>query len=202
MSSTDRVFSATELADAGRLTVDLIGERLRDSDPVAAQALVERFRSELMTMFFSYTGWENSILDCIEQLDGQARRNAALASIENWEVAPERQVLVAGVAKRWNAELDSIKQLIDGQLPADAAARAACLRLEALALHDGIMSRVVALLSIVYDDHGEPQLHWVLGEVMRPEAMDPDGKIPFREKVEHYDVYPQPPVAVHCHRGR
>ena len=51
------------------------------------------------------------------------------------------------------------------------------------------MSRVVALLSKVFEDHDEDGLRWVLSEVMRPESMDPDGKTPFREKVENIMLF-------------
>jgi hypothetical protein len=184
-SSATRVFSTTELAEAGRLTVDLIAERLEQGQREPAKGLVRRFEEELMTMFFSYTGWEKSILDCIAQLADDARRVEVLAAIENWDIAPERQIETAGVAKRWSAELATIEQLIEVGSDSEACERARTLREQALTLHDGIMSRVTALLSIVYEDHGDEQLNWVLSEVMKPESMDPDGKLPFREKVEN-----------------
>jgi len=179
------VFSDRELAEAGRLTVDLIAERLQQGQVDSATSLVNRFQEELMTMFFSYTGWEESILECIEELDGEARRNEVLAAVENWEVAPERQVETRGVAERWNAEIDQILALIKAGAGSEACQRARALREQALALHDGLMSRVSALLSILYEDHGEAELRRVLNLVMKPEAMDPDGKQPFREKVEN-----------------
>jgi len=184
-SVATRVFDASELADAGRLTVDLIAESLGQGQREQAKGLVRRFQEELMTMFYSYTGWEKSILECIAQLDCQARRDEALAAIENWDIAPERQIEIGGVAKRWNTELDAIEELIEAGSDFEACDRARKLREQALTLHDGIMSRVSALLSIVYEDHGEDQLKWVLSQVMRPESMDPDGKLPFRDKVEN-----------------
>jgi len=138
-----------------------------------------------MTMFFSYTGWEKSILECIEELDGEARRLEVLATVENWDIAPERQVETRGVAGRWNAELEQILVLINTASDSEVCQRTRALREEALALHDGLMSRVSALLSILYEDHGETELRRVLNLVMKPESMDPDGKLPFREKVEN-----------------
>ncbi len=184
-SNTTRVFSANELADAGRLTVDLIAERLEQGLQVQARGLVRRFQEELMTMFFSYTGWEVSILECIAQLGGDTCRDEALATIENWDIAPERQVEIADVSSLWRAELSAIGQLIDAGSDSEACERAGTLREEALKLHDGIMSRVSALLTIVYEDYGEEQLSWVLSQVMRTDTMDPDGTLPFREKVEN-----------------
>lgn len=181
----NRVFSNEELADAGRLTVDLIAERLQQGEAPAAEKLACRFQQELMTMFYSYTGWEKSILRCIAELDTPARADEALAAIEDFDAAPERKVEIQGVAERWNVELDAIKDLIGAGSDTEACERANRLREEALALHDSVMSRVVALLSIVSRDHTPEELNWVLSEVMRPEAMDPDGKIPFREKVEN-----------------
>jgi hypothetical protein len=180
-----RIFSDTELLDAGRLTTELIAEHLERGLRSEAGDLVRRFQTELMTMFFSYTGWERSILECMAELDGQARSDAALVAIENWDIAPERQVQTQGVARRWNEEVDAIAALIEEGSDAPACRRAAALRVEALALHDGLMSRVSALLTILYEDHSEKELTWVLNRVMRPEAMDPDGKLPFREKVEN-----------------
>jgi hypothetical protein len=188
-SSANRVFSESELAEAGRLTVDLIAERLEQGQLDEAKDLVHRFRKELMTMFFSYSGWEKSILDCISELNGNACRDEALSSIENWDIAPERQVEIAGVAGRWNAELDAIESLIDTGSDSEACEQAVTLREEALALHDGIMSRVTALLSIVYEKNGAKDLEWVLSQVMKPESMDPDGKISFREKVENIMLF-------------
>ena len=188
-SSEHRAFSEIELAEAGQLTVDLIAERLQRGQPAEAKILVRRFQHELMTMFFSYSGWEKAILECIVELNGEARADAALASIENWAVAPERQVEISGVAKRWNLELDNIEALIDTENHTEASQRATDLRVEALALHDGIMSRVTALLTIVYEDNGDKDLQWVLSQVMKPGSMDPDGTMPFREKVENIMLF-------------
>jgi hypothetical protein len=184
-SDTHRVFSERELADAGRLTVDLIAESLERGQVADAKSLLQRFEEELMTMFFSYTGWDASILDCCEELGGQAFRDDVLKVVNNYDIAPERQVETAGVAQRWQAEIVTISGLIDEGASVAAAERAGVLRLEALSLHDGLMSRVAALLSQVYESHGEDTLNTVLQRVMNPGAMDPDGRIPFREKVEN-----------------
>lgn len=184
-----RVFSEKELVQAGRLTVDLVAECLEQGECAQASKLVRRFQRELMTMFFSYTGWEKSILGCIAELGGEERSKQALETIEDWNSAPERQVKTKGVAARWIAELDSIDELIGEGNAAETITRAGVLREEALALHDGIMSRVVALLSIIYEDHGEDKLAWVFSQVMKPESMDPDGTLPFREKVENIMLF-------------
>ncbi len=44
-----------------------------------------------MTMFYSYTGWEKSILECIAETDDQATSAEALASIENWDIGVMRE---------------------------------------------------------------------------------------------------------------
>lgn len=188
-SSANRVFSESELAEAGLLTVDLIAERLQQGKPVEAKNLLRRFQKELMTMFFSYSGWEKAILECIAQLNGKTSRDEALSSIENWSIAPERQVETRGVAAKWNAELDTIENFIDAELNTKACEHANALRAEALALHDGIMSRVTALLTIVYEKNGDQDLQWVFSQVMKPESMDPDGTLPFREKVENIMLF-------------
>ncbi|MFK7733330.1 MAG: hypothetical protein AB8B48_17045 [Pseudomonadales bacterium] len=180
-----QVFSKQELVEAGRLTVDLISERLKEGQPEDAKLLVSRFQEELITMFYSYTGWEKSILECINEVAGQAGSDSALAAIENYEIAPERQIETRGVGKQWVAELEQIQALIDNDASIEASERAHSLRTRALELHDGMMSRVSALLSILYENHGDQELLRVLNIVMKPEAMDPDGKIPFREKVEN-----------------
>ncbi len=100
-------------------------------------------------------------------------------------IAPERQVETRGVAKTWLAELESIQSLIDAGNTEEASERGKGLREQALKLHDGLTSRVSALLSIIYEAHGEQELQRVLNVVMKPESMDPNGKISFRQKVEN-----------------
>lgn len=173
------------MALAGKLTVDLITERLNAGNTEQAKALVSRFQEELMTMFYSYTGWEKAILECITELAGQSASAAALDTIQNDEIAPERKIETRGVGERWLAELEQVQTLIDSGANEQASERVHGLREQALELHDGMMSRVSALLSILYTNHGEQELLRVLNTVMKPEAMDPDGKIPFREKVEN-----------------
>ena len=87
--SAGRVFSDEELAEAGELTVDLIERRLQRGLTSEALALVERFQQEIMTMFFSYIGWEKSILEAVAELDGESQRDQVLAAVGDWEVAPE-----------------------------------------------------------------------------------------------------------------
>jgi len=187
--SAGRVFSDEELAEAGELTVDLIERRLQRGLTSEALALVERFQQEIMTMFFSYIGWEKSILEAVAELDGESQRDQVLAAVEDWEVAPERRVETRGTAQRWNVELDVIKELIEAGSGSTACERSRALRIEALALHDGMMSRVAALLSLLYEAHGEGELTRVLNQVMKPESMDPDGNLPFREKVENIMLF-------------
>lgn len=182
---SSRVFSDSELALAGMLTVDLITDRLNDGASEEAKALVSRFQEELMTMFYSYTGWEKSILDYLTELAGQTASDTALAAIQDYETAPERQIETLGVGKSWVSELEQVQTLIDSNAGEQASERVHKLRAQALELHDGMMSRVSALLSILYNNHGERELLRVLNIVMKPEAMDPDGKISFREKVEN-----------------
>jgi hypothetical protein len=179
------IFSDLELAEAGRLTVELIAENLERGQHSEAKNLVTRFQEELMTMFYSYSGWETSILGCIAEVDGEARSVEVLAGVEDWDIAPERKIETRGVAGRWVEELKKIQLLIDEGLVAEAGQRAHTLREQALELHDGLMSRVSALLSVVYEDYGDEELKRILNIVMKPESMDPDGKIPFREKVEN-----------------
>ena len=179
------IFSDQELAEAGRLTVELIAENLARGQHSEAKNLVTRFQEELMTMFYSYTGWETSILGCIAEVDGEARSVEVLAGVEDWDIAPERKIETRGVAGRWVEELKTIQLLIDEGLVAEAGQRAHTLREQALELHDGLMSRVSALLTVVYEDYGDEELKRILNIVMKPESMDPDGKTPFREKVEN-----------------
>ncbi|MCY4426145.1 MAG: hypothetical protein OXC05_03825 [Halieaceae bacterium] len=183
--ATGRVFTDRELLEAGQLTVDLIAGRLAQGDHAGAKDLLQRFQSELMTMFFSYTGWEKSILEYFAEFDGEARRDKVLAAVENWEIAPERKVEIPSTAQRWNEEISAILELIDAHSTAAATERSLELRRVALEFHDGMLSRVTALLSTLYEDHGEEVLMQVLNQVMKPESMDPDGKLPFREKVEN-----------------
>ncbi len=185
----ERVFSEQELAEAGELTVDRIAACLHEKDVDQAIGLVQRFQLELMTMFYSYTGWESSILDCMAELDVDFCRAETLSTIENYKNAPEREVVTDGVAQLWVNELTAIEKLIVAEEEDEAVTRSRRLRTEALALHDGLMSRVTALFSILYERHDGDALNWVLSRVMRPEAMDPDGTLPFREKVENIMMF-------------
>lgn len=183
MSTEDsRVFSPEYLAQAGRLTVDLIAENLVDK--AEALALVERFQLEILTMYYSYTNWEDAILDEMVALGGNDVRQQALEQIENADIAPERLVPTEGLAERWNTELEGIREAVDAGETSSAEARCRALYDQALTTHDGLMSRVAALLSVLYEEYGDEVLTRVLNKVMRPELMDPDGKLPFRDKVE------------------
>ncbi|MFK7977272.1 MAG: hypothetical protein AB8C02_14145 [Halioglobus sp.] len=180
-----RVFSDEELAQAGRITADVIGDALECGDAALAVTLVNRFQLELMTMFHSYTGWEKAIGACIVELSSQERLQAIMAQVEDYEIAPERNVQTKGVARQWVAELEDIVAEIERGNLEGQAPRAHAIREHALTIHDGVMSRVVAQLSHVYAEHTDDDLRWVFSQVMKPEAMDPDGKLPFREKVEN-----------------
>ncbi|MCX2979298.1 hypothetical protein EYC98_00285 [Halieaceae bacterium IMCC14734] len=185
MTVSNREFSEQELANAGRLTVDLIGEACDNADTTEITWLVERFRVELMTMFFSYSGWERNILGCIEKLGSAEIAEQALQSVEDYEIAPERRCATEGVAADWNTRVDALLALNEQGKGVQLVADAQALRVDALALHDSMMSRVVALLSIAYRQFGEAELNWVFSQVMRTEGMDGDGNLSFREKVEN-----------------
>lgn len=184
VSEVSRIFSDEELQQAGRLTVDLVEEALDAGNTSEASSLCRRFMKELMVMYFSYTGWEASILDCVEQRDGVEHRETTLAAMQDYALAPEREVMVEGVAKAWEDEIASIVDLISVADFAEAVARIKTLRETALRLHDGMLSRVAALLSDVYERHGADQLAYVFSQVMKPESMDPKGDVSFRDRVE------------------
>lgn len=184
-----RVFTDQELVNAGRLTVELIDESLHSANSEQAITLVRRFEVELRTMFLSYTGWEKSILGFASRLAGTSYAEQLLAHTNNYDAAPERQVATDGVLDEWINTLKHIRLLINSGESLTASQLAHELRERALELHDGLMSRVAALLSKLYDDYGEARLREVYSEVMRPEAMDPDGKLPFREKVENIMMF-------------
>jgi hypothetical protein len=185
MASTgrDRLFTDKELSEAGMLTVDLFSQHLDSGDRPTATTLIERFRDELMTMFYSYTGWERSIVKAIVNFGGSASGESAIEKISDYEIAPERMVVTKNIAKQWVAELDEIKALVENNANGEAVASIKDLHGRALALHDGLLSRVSALLSILYEDYGESVLQDTLIEVMQPGAMDPEGVLPVRDKV-------------------
>jgi hypothetical protein len=183
-TKTSHVFSPEYLAEAGVLTVDLIERNVKQGQLAEATSLVNRFQEEILTMFYSYIGWERDILNELADIGGTATRDQALSRIQNKEIAPERLVQVDGLAEQWQAKIKDIKSLLETGESSNACRLARELYTHALGVHDGMMSRVSALLSILYENYGEDVLAKVLDKVMRPETMDPGGKLPFREKVE------------------
>jgi hypothetical protein len=184
-----RVFTEQELAEAGCLTLDLVAQRLQAGEREAAVELVRRFELELMTMFYSYSRWEVSILECIAELGGDAEKDRAKATMENYDIAPERELQLDGVAEAWLAELKTSRGELRANHDEQALTRARAVREHGLQIHDGLMSRGVCLLSEIYRTFGEEKLGWVLSQVMKPSSMDPEGKLPFREKVQNIMMF-------------
>lgn len=179
-----RVFSNQELDQLGRPTVDVIAEKLERGDWAGSTYLVERFLTELMTMLYSYSGWEKSILTYFAELDETPSDAVRLDAIQDYVTAPERAIDKKNSVERWRIDVEQIKVLIESTQGAEAELTCRRLREDALQVHDGMMSRVTALLTLMYNEYGDDQLAEVLRRSMKPEAMDPDGTLPFREKIE------------------
>lgn len=184
----ERVFSEHYLEEAGMLTIDLVAREARRANFTEANTLLDRFEVEFCTMYQNYRGWEKQVLREINELDGPQAVDAAIASIEA-EYAPERKFGDVKVVPLWLAQIKALKLGL-GRCEHDASELGTLLTElrelydRILARHDGLMSRVNALLSILHREHGQGTVEKVISEVMRPEVMDPDGTMPFREKVE------------------
>lgn len=180
----DRVFDEEYLVSAGVLTVDLIERSLQLESTAQAGLLEDRFQQEIFTMYYSYEGWEKAILEELTVLGGEAMSQQALAAIEDISIAPERIIAFEGLVDQWAQRFAQIETALEQADYQVVHTNCCSLHQEALAVHDGMMSRVTALLSILYKEYGDEILMKVLQAVMRPELMDPDGTLPFKEKVE------------------
>lgn len=181
--SPERVFSDQFLADAGVISVDLMARALNADDRLDALVQLERLNNEIMAMYYNYRGWQKNMLAVFAEREGEAKVEQVKAAIES-DAAPERKISAYGVVDGWKNEISLINNAIDdGKYDlADQSARS--LHSDALAFHDGMMSRVAAILSELYRSYGDQVVQQTLQKVMDPSAIDPDGKLPFKEKVE------------------
>ncbi len=182
MSPANRIFSAEFLATAGTPSVDLVETSLAQGDLVAAAAQLQSQRNEYWGMFYNYRGWQRRLLAAFDE-GGILSAVEACHRVDVPE-APERAVDTGTLIEDWTAKLAQLLTLIE---QGDVAAATAMNREwynEALAAHDGMMSRVNGLLSEYYRAHGSDATLALLQEVMDVTAFDPDGSLPFKEKVE------------------
>jgi hypothetical protein len=96
-----RVFSPEYLAEAGVLTVELIERNIKQGQLVEATSLANRFQNEILTMFYSYIGWERAMLNELSDIGCTGTRDQALRRIQNKDIAPERLVQVDGLPEGW-----------------------------------------------------------------------------------------------------
>lgn len=80
----DRVFDEEYLATAGVLTVDLIEQSLQLKNTAQAGSLVDRLQQEVFTVYYSYVGWENAILQELADLGCEEKARQAIVTITRW----------------------------------------------------------------------------------------------------------------------
>ena len=182
MATGQRVFSTEFLSQAGIPSVDLIEAQLAQRDVAAAVAQLQSQRDEYWGMFYNYRGWQRRLLSAFDE-GGVLSASEACARVDVPE-APERAVATDTLIEDWTAKHEQVQGLLE---QGDAQAAIEMNRAwydEALETHDGMMSRVNGLLSEYYRAHGTDAVLALLQQVMDVTAMDPDGTLPFKEKVE------------------
>ena len=182
MSQAHRVFSAEFLASAGTPSVDLVEASLLQGDRAAAAAQLKTQRNEYWGMFYNYRGWQRRLLAAFDE--GGVTSAAQACQRVDVPDAPERAVKTDTLLDGWSATLEQLGKLVEQGDVNDAIALNRDWYNEALAAHDGMMSRVNGLLSEYYRAHGTDATLTLLQEVMDVTAFDPDGTLPFKEKVE------------------
>lgn len=179
-----RVFTEEYLREAGILTVDLIKRELEAGLDQQAIDLSHRFFEELQAMFFNYRSWEKGIVRELSTRDGDHFTSRCLAEIEDPQIAPERHIKGKEIIEEWRNAISDLVAEIKANNTSEAIALCNNLFENAMQQHDGMMSRITALLTILYQRHGSDVVETVLQQAMRPEALDPDGSMSFKEKVE------------------
>lgn len=183
MGTKERVFTDHFLVDAGKPGPVLIARALQQDDFAEAQFQLHRMRDEMFAMYYNYRGWQKKMLEVFAARDGHGKPEQVIRTIESVD-APERKINTDGAIAQWKSEIAIISKAIDGRDKALVNQLLRSLHNHALSVHDGMMSRVNAMLSELYRDYGEEVLTDTLQQVMNPAAIDPDGKLPFKEKVE------------------
>jgi len=184
MSQTaERFFSEDYLREAGKTSAVLFAQWLAAGQTQQAVAQLDDMRNEMQAMYYNYRGWQKRMLAVFTEREGVQKSAQVLASIET-DDAPERLIDVEGIYQRWDDAFDIIRALVAEDQYDRAQQECEALHKHALAVHDGMMSRVTAILSELYRSYGDAVVMQVLREVMNPAAIDPDGKLPFKEKVE------------------
>lgn len=194
----DRVFTQEYLQQSGTPSPELIERAINAGDRDDAKAWLESLEQEIQGMYYNYRGWQKSILKAFEAKADEISDSNSLRSVHVIDAidipeAPERTEAnpdnAAAAMKLWQAEFPRLKAaMLTVVMPSGEGSAIVAdvftLHGHALKIHDGMMSRVNAMLSIFYREYGDQALQALLQEVMNPSAMDPDGSLPFKEKVE------------------
>ncbi|MCX2982567.1 hypothetical protein EYC98_17020 [Halieaceae bacterium IMCC14734] len=179
-----REFSEQELERAGIPSVELQRLALQTEDFPQLRVLQLQLLQEAKLIIGSYRGWEQRVLDTLEQLAGSDVAQSALDEILDFNKAPERELTPETLVDTWKAETELALAAGEAGLYEEQLQRSAALHDEVLRAHDGMMSRITALLSILYRGWGIEPLQQVLEAVMQPQMLDPGGNLPFRERVQ------------------
>ncbi|MEM7411316.1 MAG: hypothetical protein AAF430_13850 [Myxococcota bacterium] len=174
-----RVFSDTELREAGLRSVDGLKEALAASDASRASAMAKRLRREVLAMQANYQGWEVGLLDQLEERGGAAAREVVSARLDALHPRPADEP--EDLVNAWRETARALRDAIEAGDAAEASRLGEQLHSEGLARHDRGMARVLRLLSELGTRFGDDAVEAALAVVMRSDMLGDAG---FRERAE------------------
>ncbi len=185
MTTSNRVFSKAFLAEAGVPRIELIEDNIDSDNFEQASFYFEQLSLDITIMVHSYPGWEQRILEDLTEKGGEPEAERVLEIMLNEKTSPERFFCVEkDWPKKWQQDCQTIKSELaqkNGNIIKNL-----CRQFydEAVAVHDGLMSRITGLLSEYYRSYGSETFETMLSKVMNHgESMDPDGSMPYQKKV-------------------
>lgn len=184
VAANAREFSAAELERAGVPTIQLQRRALEALDSAALRGLQLQLLQEAKLIIGSYRGWEQRILETLTLLGGSDAAQSARDEVLDPEKAPERDLAPERLVDTWKVKTGAALAAGEDGLYAEQLALSEALHHDVLRAHDGMMSRITGLLSVLYRAWGIEPLQQVLEEVMQPQMLDPQGNLPFRQRVE------------------
>lgn len=185
MTTNANVFSKEFLAEAGVPRIELIEANIDTENFEQASAYFEQLKLDITIMVHSYPGWEQRILEDLTEKGGEQEAERVSQIMLNKQNSPERFFCVeTDWPKKWQQDCLSIETEFEQKNRENVKNLCRQFYDEAVAVHDGLMSRITGLLSEYYRSYGSDVFEIMLSKVMNHgEGMDPEGTMPFREKV-------------------
>ena len=186
MTTANQVFSEEFLGEAGVPRIELIESHIDSHNFEQARPYFEQLKLDITIMVHSYPGWEQRILEDLVEKGGQQEAERVSHVMLNEKISPERFFCVEkDWSQKWLQDCQIIKAEFERENAASIKNLCRAFYDEAVAVHDGLMSRITGLLSEYYRSYGSEVFEIMLCKAMNHgEGMDPEGTMPFREKVE------------------